>query len=81
MPKKNTSSKEEPGLPEGLHLPEGDLEGVIITEEIIEVEVTVADDLDEDEEFDSIFSGVKKKKTTVEEEEDFEDFNSYFFEE
>ena len=80
MPKKTTSPKEEPALPEGIHLPEGEIEGIIISEEIIEVEVLVSDDL-EDEEFDSIFSGVKRKKTTPEEEEDFEDFNSYFFEE
>lgn len=80
MPKKTVSPKEENELPEGMHLPEGELEGIMITEEIVEVEVTVSDDL-EDEEFDSIFSGVKQKKSTPEEEEDFEDFNSYFFEE
>ncbi|MEN9604792.1 MAG: hypothetical protein RJB39_477 [Candidatus Parcubacteria bacterium] len=81
MPKKTTSPKDEPGLPEGLHLPEGDLEGIVITEEVVEVEVVVPEDLEDDEEFDSIFSGVKKKKITLEEEEDIEDFNSYFFEE
>ncbi len=80
MPKKTTSPKDEPEIPEGISLPEGELEGIIISEEIIEVEVTTTDDMEE-EEFDSIFSGVKKKKLTTEEEEDFEDFNSYFFEE
>lgn len=80
MSKKTTSTKDESMLPEGMTLPEGELEGIIISEEVIEVEVTVSDDMEE-EEFDSIFSGVKHKKPTVEEEEDFEDFNSYFFEE
>jgi hypothetical protein len=83
MPKKNPSPKPELEIPEELHLPEGDIEGVILTEESIEItEVHVfEEELEEDDFETAIFGSLKNKKPTTEEEEDIEDFNSYFFEE
>ena len=82
MPKKQLDPQEEKDLGDLPHLPE--VEGVLIEEieitEVAEIHLLADEEL-EAEEFDSIFNTSKTKKPTVEEEEDIEDFNSYFFEE
>lgn len=82
MSRKQINPQEEKELASLAQLPE--IDGVLIEEieitEVIEIHLPEDEEL-EAEEFDSVFNTTKTKKLTPEEEEDIEDFNSYFFEE